>query len=1470
MGPDRCFGLCQVYPDVKDHEATAEKKVDIIFMHGLDAHSPKTWLAWEIEDDPDSGDVNWLSDKHMLPSSMPYARILTYDWNANYDITASSDRFLGHADTLLDRVYVHREELCRLQTPVIFVASCFSGLLLAQALVRAADRYHPRGAKYRQILDFTVGVAFLGTPFSGSWETGYTVADLRVAVAIQSGSEYNRELMEYLRQGTRESPGPLDDLVQRFSEMIHHEDFKFGKVCFYETRHTNFSAYRKKLPEDYAARIDTNGHGIVVARNSACLQGVEGVALDVRHNMLHKFNSPHNDGYRRLVSRLKGFVEKTQDVLSVNGYIDACFGADIRRKEEEERDRRIQCLESLYFDGIDYEPSKIREPGETACQWLLNDQKYSDWHNNGRGIFWIVGNPGSGKSTLMKHAIHTCRETATGGSGHVLSFFFHTQGEPLQHTTEGFLRALLYQLLEKFPEQTSTLSGFNMRKVKNAHGPKWKTAYLMRHLEAYLEKVVERFDLRVFVDALDECRSEDEEGDDETQEICDLIRNLQDIEQRFSSFPKKLSICFACRHYPNLARPGIDNHIIAEQGNSADIEEFVHQELLREISLDEDSGLRESLEQEIVRLADGNFLWVTLVTSRAVSMYRSGKPELLRDVQRIPRKITQIYESTISTLLKENPAMSQRLFQWICFAKRPIDIQELRWAINIVPNPLYKSLRDIPGPLWGKTDKEMEKSIRTLSGGLAHVGNSGKVVFIHFSVKDYLLRSGFCILDPSLHTSREIVKAGHDVLLAACLWSITEADLGDSFDTWMKFFSRSIIRMTLGAVQPESAKGPKLYGILKNYLPKSGESPRVKVEAMERSDRYLMQQYLNPSNLQELRNGYPHSHRQIDYTGEPDEWLVIDEMISCFLGLVALMQNLSLNLHLGLINYSHEYWYDHALQSLENGSGGALNKCLDDFFCRAQDSLFSFYSVAYFPLEKAAGLPDPMVLSGILSRDIENHFPVNSVSFGGGITALMAASEKGYQDNVRILLQQEDIQVDMKDSKGQTALMKAVGSKSKPIVELLISHDANIDIPDRKGMTALMHAICDELDEIVELLLQNGARPHVKDTRGLTAFDHAIDKGNVELCRHILEHLTQPERVDLVDRKHMVAACKNGHVDIVRLFLENGAKTGIPESQSQSKFPFSESALGIAIAADQRAVLELLLDHESIDSGFPVSKPNLLCQAVRECAMDCMLSLIIHYGWEIDEVDENGDMPLHVAIREGWDNHVSLSPFCDIIKTLITLDWSPQGIVVNALNRQLQSPLMLAIGYCGTDRFVQQILADKRVDVNKQGPTGTALWCSVARKRYTITKCLLGYPNIDPNLGLENGITPLQATIVHGDSKSASLLLDHKNIRVTEEDIHLLTTLHTASDEDFWTTLREFTRETEHLYGPRTVESVDKRRAALEDIQRLVETKPPVPEQLRNIDTISNLRRAHVRWPLDALMSICQVEFHATDQRDNV
>lgn len=45
---------------------------------------------------------------------------------------------------------------------------------------------------------------------------------------------------------------------------------------------------------------------------------------------------------------------------------------------------------------------------------------------------------------------------------------------------------------------------------------------------------------------------------------------------------------------------------------------------------------------------------------------------------------------------------------------------------------------------------------------------------------------------------------------------------------------------------------------------------------------------------------------------------------------------------------------------------------------------------------------------------------------------------------------------------------------------------------------------------------------------------------------------------------------------------------------------------------------------------------------------------------------------------------------------------------------------------------------------------------------------------------------------------------------------------------------------------------------------------PQIPQQLRNVDTMNNIRQSRTTWPLDALISITQAKFRATDQRDKV
>lgn len=122
----RKFGLHQVYPAQSDTSSRTDIESvystyklcstkltvsSIVAIHGLDTHSPKTWVAWKKDGDSASGEIHWLQDLDMLPSIIPNARIFTYDWNASFDRSPATDLLLGHANALLDRLRVRRSKV---------------------------------------------------------------------------------------------------------------------------------------------------------------------------------------------------------------------------------------------------------------------------------------------------------------------------------------------------------------------------------------------------------------------------------------------------------------------------------------------------------------------------------------------------------------------------------------------------------------------------------------------------------------------------------------------------------------------------------------------------------------------------------------------------------------------------------------------------------------------------------------------------------------------------------------------------------------------------------------------------------------------------------------------------------------------------------------------------------------------------------------------------------------------------------------------------------------------------------------------------------------------------------------------------------------------------------------------------------------------------------------------------------------
>ncbi|XP_044720024.1 ankyrin repeats (3 copies) domain-containing protein [Hirsutella rhossiliensis] len=329
----RKFGLNQVYPDQSD--GSIKTDLDIIAIHGLDTQSPGTWVAWKDDGDPTSGHVHWLQDQNMLPSVIPNARIFTYDWNANFDDNPATDLLLGHADALLDRLHI-----CRFKD--------------------SGNR--PPYSSHPALVVCCWSRHFTGR---GSHESFFTATQLRVVVAIHMRGDSSSELVKYLGNDAG-GRGELDEIVQRFCEMVEDKEFKFPMVCFYETQPTDFTTVIRKLPPEFIKCLGSDNKGILVERHSACLQGPRRIGLDVRHAMLSKYAGPEDDAFKRVSTRLLGILESLPRLQASLDHITGKTQKDWARWDKE-----VAILKRLHTSPFRERKDRndARVPG--TCNWTV-------------------------------------------------------------------------------------------------------------------------------------------------------------------------------------------------------------------------------------------------------------------------------------------------------------------------------------------------------------------------------------------------------------------------------------------------------------------------------------------------------------------------------------------------------------------------------------------------------------------------------------------------------------------------------------------------------------------------------------------------------------------------------------------------------------------------------------------------------------------------------------------------------------------------------------------------------------------------------------------------------------------------------------------------------------------------------------------------------------------------------------------
>ena len=154
----------------------------------------------------------------------------------------------------------------------------------------------------------------------------------------------------------------------------------------------------------------------------------------------------------------------------------------------------------------------------------------------------------------------------------------------------------------------------------------------------------------------------------------------------------------------------------------------------------------------------------------------------------------------------------------------------------------------------------------------------------------------------------------------------------------------------------------------------------------------------------------------------------------------------------------------------------------------------SYASMEEFHLAAKSG--EVSSLKKILTQE---NLDVN-VRNGDGYTALIYAAYYGHQNAVEYLLTQKADPC-IGDKRGNTALMGALFKGNFKVAYRLIKTECAVDQENNSGQTALMYASLFNRNKEAKALLQKGASAAKKDYSGRSSEDIAEGQGHKEIVK---------------------------------------------------------------------------------------------------------------------------------------------------------------------------------------------------------------------------------------------------------------------------------------------------------------------------------------------------------------------------------
>lgn len=374
--------------------------------------------------------------------------------------------------------------------------------------------------------------------------------------------------------------------------------------------------------------------------------------------------------------------------------------------------------------------------------------RLASWLVHGDGIFWVSGKAGSGKSTLMKFIVdHAQTESMLQEWAHpkqavLASHFFWTAGTSMQKSELGLLRTLLYDVFRICPDLIPETCAERWTEAGTATSC-FNTEWTSHELMGILKRIARASSMQVrfcfFVDGLDEF-----EGNHD-----DLSATLQAL-----AGSKNFKICLSSRPwniFEDLFGHDTTRKLYIHELTQKDIQRFTTSRLEGHPLWNSsrfNSNFKASIIEEITERAQGVFLWVFLVTNSLRNGLSNGdtKFDLHSRLRSLPTDLDKFFKhmlGLVDPIYWEKMAHTLRI---AINAKEPLHFL----IFNMIEQEYDKSqseelwcdLNDLDKIIMDPEEYECDQCRRRINarcGGLMSINPSGKVEFLHRTVRDFLL-----------------------------------------------------------------------------------------------------------------------------------------------------------------------------------------------------------------------------------------------------------------------------------------------------------------------------------------------------------------------------------------------------------------------------------------------------------------------------------------------------------------------------------------------------------------------------------------------------------------------------------------------------------------------------------------------------------------------------------------------------------